>query len=122
MAKDSKRIKINFDSINKGKWEPIDMTKVYNDAKAVYDKQLIEYNEAVKAEGKRRSELACPTCKSTDKKRHVKYEGNGILGPGSRSWTTEDYYICQGCGVHFSDLNKKEITPPSGGLFNFNKH
>lgn len=122
MAKDSKRVKINFDSINKGKWEPIDMTKVYNDAKLVYEQQVSKYKEELEAEKKRITKLACPACKCTDKKHHVKYESNGILGPGSRSWTTEDYYICQGCGIHFNDLNKKEITPPSGGLFNFNKH
>lgn len=115
----SKRVKINFESINKGKWKPIDMTKVYEESKKQYEKSLERYKKDKAAEEKRIEKLTCPNCKSKDKKHILKYESNGIMGPGSRSWTTDDYYICQSCGIHFTDLNKKDIQPPSRGLFNF---
>lgn len=31
-------------------------------------------------------------------------EGNGVLGPGGRSWTL--YYKCSGCTSHFDDPKK----------------
>ena len=52
--------------------------------------------------------MECPVCKSTDKGRHVEYERNGVYGPGSFSKKTNEYFVCFGCGVHYTDLNKKD--------------
>lgn len=58
-------------------------------------------------EKNRIASIACPVCKSNLKKRFIQSESNGILGPGYHSHTINDYYICQSCGVHYSDLNGK---------------
>jgi uncharacterized protein YbaR (Trm112 family) len=51
-------------------------------------------------------EIKCPVCKSTDTIHHIKRQNNGIYGPGSSSWVTEEYLICKSCCVHYSDISK----------------
>ena len=46
----------------------------------------------------------CPKCEVNDVKHHVKRESNGVMGPGYSSWITEEYYICNKCGIHFSKV------------------
>ena len=77
-----------------------------------------EWSALKESEEKRISDMKCPSCDSTDKGHHVKYESNGIIGPGSHSRVTEDYYICQKCGIHYSDLNYKKLPKyPDGAYF-----
>jgi transposase-like protein len=113
----SKRIKINFETINEGKFEPVDMKKVYEDQKKMEAEDLERYKSEVKKEEKRIKEMTCPSCKSKEKNHYVNRESNGIFGPGRASWLVEEYYICMKCGIHYSDLNKKEISKPYKGFF-----
>ena len=43
----------------------------------------------------------CPICKTNDVTHYKKRESNGVIGPGSRAWTVEEYFICNDCGVNF---------------------
>lgn len=62
------------------------------------------------------NEMKCPACKETNKEHVVKTENNGVIGPGYHSYVVDDYYVCKSCGVHFSDVNKKDLgkRPDSG--------
>ena len=113
----SKRIKINFDTINGGKFEPIDMSKVYADQKKREEEDYKRYKEEIEAENKRIDKIRCPFCGAKEKEHYVNTGTNGVIGPGRSSWLIEEYYICKGCGVHYSDLNKKEIAKPYKGFF-----
>jgi len=98
--------------------QEIDWKKIQADEENSYKKQEIEYKRAAKEETERVEKMECPCCESTEKRRHHRTENNGIIGPGYFSHTVDDYYICEGCGVHYTDLNKKEIKPPErSGLF-----
>jgi transposase-like protein len=113
----SKRIKINFDTINKGNFEPIDMSKVYEDQKKREIEDSKRYLAEVEAEKIRIGEIRCPFCGSKEKDHFVNRGTNGVLGSGHSSWLIEEYYICKGCGIHYSDLNKNEIQKPYKGFF-----
>lgn len=114
----SKRTKINFELINKYKNStPIDMSKAYEDAKKRMEEDQARYKRELEDEKLRINNLKCPCCKSKDKRHYCRRDGNSIIGPGSRSWVVEEYLICSKCGIHYSDLNKKEIQSPSKGLF-----
>lgn len=91
----------------------VDMTKVWEDIKKSEEESKKKYEKEVEKENKRIEKLECPCCKSKIKERHIQSSNNGIYGSGFHSTTIEDYYICSGCGVHFTDLNKKEIQNPS---------
>jgi hypothetical protein len=64
--------------------------------------------EAVEKENERFDAIKCPVCKSTDKDSIVKRNSNSVIGPGSRSWITENYLVCMGCGVMYKDLSGNE--------------
>ena len=56
----------------------------------------------------------CPVCYSNKLK--PSHRGNGVMGPGYRSWV--QYYVCQGCGVTLDKnvitykVEEEPITPP----------
>ena len=110
------RKKINFMEINKGKFKSIDMKEVYENQRKMETEDLERYKSEVEEEKARISEMSCPACRSKEKEHYVKRDSNGILGPGRSSWLIEEYYICKGCGIHYSDLNKKEISKPYKGF------
>ncbi len=120
MSKDkksnSKRVKINFDSFSapsaKKTEIKIDWGKHFEDKKIEKEKAMEKYLEDIKNEEERIEKLCCPICKTSNKKRFITADSNGIMGPGYNSIITNDYFICQSCGIHFSDLNKKEIKKP----------
>lgn len=58
--------------------------------------------EKAEEQNKEPSNFICRICGSREFKE--KYENNGIIGPGSRSWIV--YYICAGCSVIFKDPKK----------------
>lgn len=104
----SKRKKINFNTINDGNWEPLD---VGDFGARMKERQRIEREEELKKEQEEKERIdniKCPACKSTNKRHHKKYENNGILGPGSASWIVEEYLVCLNCGIHFDDINRKK--------------
>ena len=101
--KKSNRKKITLD----GKGKPVDMKKIWENQRKLKNKEREDYEKAVKKERERVDEMECPCCNSTAKLRHHKTESNGVFGPGHHSRTVDDYYICQACGVHYTDLNKK---------------
>jgi hypothetical protein len=100
----SKRVKLGGDA----KWEPIDMSDFYKRQKEREEQERIRKQEEAAAEQARIDSLECPLCKSVEKHRHRQTGTNGILGPGRSSWTIEDYFICLGCGVHYSDLKNMQ--------------
>lgn len=115
MKKDSKRVKINFKTING--LEGFKPLEIDWEARRKEQQEQIEadkkrYEEEVAIEAKRVKKMCCPACKGTEKNRIRKTENNGVYGPGCRSWVVDDYYICLGCGVHFTDLKQKDIVPP----------
>ena len=116
--KDSKRIKITFDDFRKD-FKPIDMSKVYEEDNKKVEADKIRYKKDLKEEEKRFDNLACPCCKSTNKKRNIISQMNGPVVYGGRNSSTvyADYLICQNCGIMYVDLNKQEINPPYEGLF-----
>jgi transposase-like protein len=118
MSKDkktnSKRVKINFDSFSapSAKRTVIDYSKVFEEKKAREEEDLERYKKEVKEEELRIEKLSCPVCSNSKKRRFITAESNGVMGPGYHSRITNDYFICETCGIHFSDLNKKEIKQP----------
>ena len=104
----SKRTKINFNTINGDNWKPLD---VGDFGARLKEQQRLEWESKKKKEEEEKeriNKIPCPTCKSTNKHHHKKYENNGIMGPGSRAWITEEYLVCLNCGVHFTDLTKNK--------------
>ena len=68
------------------------------------------------SEKERIAEIRCPSCGAKVKEHYINQGTNGVIGPGRSSWLIEEYYICKGCGIHYSDLNKKEIAKPYKGF------
>lgn len=93
--------------------KPLDMSKYYTERDNLREIARKEYENAIDEERRRIEELTCPVCACHDKKRFIhSTASNGIYGPGHVSKITDDYFICNNCGVHYSDLNKKEIKKP----------
>lgn len=88
--------------------EPLDPSLLNNILEQI-EKERAEWDSKDAAEKRRIEQLACPVCKSTNKKHIVKSANNGVIGPGYCSYRTADYYVCNGCGVHFSDINKAKL-------------
>lgn len=106
-----KREKTSLEKINEGKYTPIDMSKYFEEQQKAYLNDILRYEKETKQEYQRIEKLECPACKSKKKKYHCERNSNGIYGPGHHSFITNEYYICENCGVHYSDINKKEIKP-----------
>ena len=98
----SKRIKIE----PSGNWTPIDMSGLYESMEE--SRRLEEEKKRIEreTEEKRINDIECPLCKSKDKINHIKRDSNGVMGPGHSSWITDQYLICKGCGIHYSDVTK----------------
>ncbi len=93
---------VDFDSLGKITDEIDDNCK----------KEIKAYEKALKEERIRIENMECPVCSSKEKGYFIQSENNGICGPGYHSYVTQEYYICKRCGVHYSDINKKEINKP----------
>ena len=89
-----------------GNWTPIDMRSVYIDMEESRKREEEQKRIERENEEIRINNIQCPLCKSTDKHHYIKRDSNGVMGPGFSSWITEEYLICKGCGVHYSDLKK----------------
>lgn len=101
----SKRTKINFKTINDGKYEKLDIGDF---GARVKEQERLEWEKKKKKEQEEKeriNKIPCPVCKSTNKHHHTKYQNNGVYGPGASSWLVEEYLICLSCGVHFSNMN-----------------
>ena len=85
--------------------------------KELYEDEVRLYKEKVKKEEDRVVAMTCPCCKSADKKHNMLSTSNGVMGPGYSSRIIADYYICQSCGIHYSDMNKIELVYPEKPLF-----
>lgn len=109
--KQSQIEKIRLKSINEGKYTPIDMSKCFEEQHKAYLEDVLRYEKETIQEKQRIEKLECPACKSKKKKYHYERKSNGIIGPGYHSTIIKEYYICEKCGIHYSDLNKKEIKP-----------
>ena len=97
----SKRVKI--EGI---KGEPIDLSNWYANRKKQELAEQERKRKEREQEEERINKIECPVCKSTDKIHHIKRNSNGIIGPGHSSWITDEYLICKGCGIHYSDIKK----------------
>lgn len=47
-------------------------------------------------------EVHCPVCRHDVAFVKSQYNSNGIMGSGHSSYITDQYYICEKCGVHFN--------------------
>lgn len=101
MDKESRRIKIKG-----SEGTPVDMSNWYENQRKRQNAERERKIREREDEKKRIESIECPLCKSTDKIHHIKRQSNGIYGPGHSSRVTEDYLICKGCGIHYSDINK----------------
>ena len=124
----SKRVKINFDTINKFSsgfkpmlpdgFKKLDSTKIYEQRRKELEKEVKESEERYKretGEEKTRIEkLKCPCCKSVKKTPVTITHRDGPLVCGGRNNVEKlaDYNVCQNCGVMYVDLKKKEIAYP----------
>jgi hypothetical protein len=101
------RMKIDLNNLPEGaEIIKIDWDKRYRQQKEREEQEREERKKVEEIEKNRVDAIQCPVCKSTDKHHHTKHNHNGICGPGSRSWKVEDYLICLGCGVHYTDLER----------------
>jgi len=101
-----KKLKNPLDDLLKDA-KPVEMP----DFEQIYQDEVKAYDEWWKKEKERRKNIECPVCKTKQSGRVVKRDSNSIIGPGSRSWVTEEYLVCGKCGVMFKDLNKPENEP-----------
>ncbi len=86
----------------------IDWTKEFErfDWKELEKENKVRQEKAEKQRQNHFNNIECPVCKSTKKVNVVKTDSNKVYGPGYSSWVTEDYLICQNCGVMYKDLKK----------------
>ena len=89
----------------------------FEELKKQEEQENIIYKENLQKEAKRLEDLCCPLCKSKDKYRNIVSDSNGIMGSGYRSHTLLDHFICNSCGIHYSDIDKEEIKKPNKRLF-----
>ena len=108
----SKRIKSSVEELLKNA-KPIDMSDYYQRRDEERKRAEEKYRNELKEEKERVEKMTCPLCKSKNKERNVSTISNGVMGTGYHSKKIADHYICMDCGIHYSDLNKKEIVPPS---------
>lgn len=105
----SKRVKINFETVNGGNYEKLDIGDFHSRLK---EQERLEQEAKKKKEDEEKeriNKIPCPVCKSTNKHHHTKYKNNGIMGPGFASWLVDEYLVCLDCGVNFSDINKTKL-------------
>jgi predicted Zn-ribbon and HTH transcriptional regulator len=72
---------------------------------------------------KENKKMRCPVCKSGNIADNSTYKNNGVLGPGRRSWKTNDSRICNDCGVIFKPVKvkfTKSITAVKDSLTTLN--
>jgi len=121
----SKRVKINFKSINnlpegfkRVDFKKVDSDKIYEQRKKELEQEVKESEERYKRETEeekvRIEKLKCPCCKSVKKTPVTITHRDGPLVCGGRNNVEKlaDYNVCQNCGVMYVDLNKKEIAYP----------
>jgi len=108
----SKRTKVSLNEILKDA-KPIDMSEYHRRREEERKADEERYRRELKEEEERVKKMTCPLCKSTEKERNVSSISNGVMGPGYHSRKIADHYVCMNCGVHYSDLNRKEIVSPS---------
>lgn len=75
------------------------------------------WDEANAKEQERIKNLCCPMpfCASKNIERRQERKSNGVIGSGYHSNIVSDYYICQECGLHFSDVKKVTLGPRPHG-------
>lgn len=79
-----------------------------------YDMDLKTYEFLVREEEQRILDMECPVCKETHKNNIIITQRNGPVIYGGRNPDSKvsDYYVCMGCGIHYSDINKKKLDKP----------
>lgn len=115
LGKDSKAVLVEVDMDLNNKFE-LKFIKKQKDgilARITFRDNLAlqrkEWDAAHVKEENRIKNKKCPCCKSPSKEHVLNYKHNGIFGPASHSTKIDDYYICKGCGVHYTDINKKDL-------------
>jgi len=121
----SKRVKINFKTINnlpegfkRVDFKKVDSDKIYEQRRKELEQEVKESEERYKRETEeekvRISKLKCPCCKSVKKSPITITHRDGPLVCGGRNSVQKlaNYNVCQNCGVMYVDLNKKEIAYP----------
>ena len=105
-------------------FKPVDMAPFYEEDKKKVEADKIRYEKELKEEDERYNNLACPVCKSKDKKKNVISHNNEPIVYGGRNSVNilAEYCICQSCGSMYVDLNKNKVTYPYQGFFSNNLH
>jgi len=86
----------------------IEPAAIYESFRRLEEQAKEERRHKEKVEQNRIDRMECPVCHSKDKTRLNIVKDNGILGPGFESHVVMTYYVCNDCGVHYSDLKKKK--------------
>lgn len=86
----------------------IDPASIYEAFRKMEEREEEERQRKERAEQNRIDRMECPVCHSNDKTRHNIVKDNGVFGPGYESHVVMTYYVCNDCGVHYSDLKKKK--------------
>lgn len=68
-----------------------------------------KYREKENEEQDRLDKIICPCCKGNKKQRKAHSSSNGIIGPGSNSYITDEYLFCLDCGTMYKDLFKLKM-------------
>lgn len=89
--------------------KPVNMNSLYEETQKRLEILQNQWDKMYKEEQDRINDMECPLCKSKDKNHIVKYVSNGVFGPGYHSKVTDDYYVCNSCGIHFSDLKARDL-------------
>ena len=101
MKKETKRVKLE-----RTEGAPVDLSNWYANRKKQELAEQERKRKEREQEEERINKIECPVCKSTDKIQRIKRKSNGIYGPGSASWITDDYLVCRNCGIHYDDISK----------------
>jgi hypothetical protein len=86
----------------------VDPASIYESLHQIEQQEEEERRRMERAEFDRIDRMVCPVCHSNGKTRHNIVKDNGVFGPGYESHVVMTYYVCDDCGVHYSDLKKKK--------------
>lgn len=80
--------------------------KAFDNHLKIEEERKRKQEELELIESQRISDLSCPSCKSKEKQLNQITTNNGIIGNGYRMKIHDEYYICLGCGIHYTDVFK----------------
>lgn len=106
--KESKRVKIKSQFATEGELLEFEknVDKAFDAHLKFEEERKRKQKELNDIESQRVADLSCPSCKSKEKQLHQHTTNNGIIGSGFKRTIHNEYYICLGCGIHYTDVYK----------------